>query len=142
MTRMYKNIRVVVAQDDGSGLFSPFPTWDDHRGEPYWLAGRELKVGDDNEIHIPTKIMRELAVKGGYLRTDKRFAIAVATKRFAKESKRQFGGEIVFSEEAKTYLEKGKNNSFIPNSAVEDYDTRLKVYDFIEGYTLEFPEED
>lgn len=143
MTKFIENIRVVIGQYNGSAIFSPFPIWDDHRGESYWLHDYELKVLEDNSIHIPAKILREFAVKAGHLRSDGNFAIAVKTKRFGdKNHKLRFGGEIVRSKDAKIYLEKGKNNSFIPKSEVENYDKRLKVYDFKEGYTLEFPLED
>lgn len=140
---MIQNIRVVVGQYNGSGIFSPFPYWDDHRGESYYLAGYELKVLDTNEIHIPAKILRELAMKRGHLRSDGKFAIAVRSKRFAdKNHKRQFGGEVIHSKDAEVYLEKGKNNSFIPESVFDKGPKRLRVQDYVEGYSLEIDVED
>lgn len=140
---MIKNVRVVVGQYNGSAIFAPFPYWDDHRGESYWLAGHELKVLETNEIHIPAKILRELAVKRGYLRDDGQFVIAVRTKRFGdKKHKLAFGGEVVYSKDAEVYLEKGKNNSFIPESVFDKGEKRLRVQDYTEGYSLEIDVED
>lgn len=140
---MIQNIRVVVGQYNGSGVFAPFPYWDDHSGESYWLAGHELKVLETNEIHIPAKILRELAVKRGYLRDDGKFVIAVRTKRFGdKDHKLQFGGEVVYSKDAEVYLKKGKNNSFIPESVFDNDEKRLLVQDYTEGYSLEIEEDD
>lgn len=143
MSNKILNIRVVVGEFNGSAIFSPFPYWDDHRGETYTLAGHELKVLEDNSIHIPKKILRDLAVKRGYLRKDGKFAIAVKSKRFGdKYRKLRFGGEVIYSKDAELYLEKGKNNSFIPKSVFDGEHTRLKMVDHAEGYELKVVMED
>lgn len=143
MSNKILNIRVVVGEFNGSAIFSPFPYWDDHRGESYWLAGNELKVLEDNSIHIPAKLMREFGVKKGYLRKDGKFAIAVKSKRFADTNhKRQFGGDVIYSKDAELYLEKGKNNSFIPESMFDGERTRLKMVDHTEGYELKVDMDD
>lgn len=149
-----KNIRVVVAQKDGSAVFSPYPGWFDRVGSTYWLAvgeskdgskavARELELGKNKEVRIPAEIMKEIPSLFKVARPDGSYAIAVRTKRGSANHRLAFGGEVVRSEEAIPYLENGENNSFIPDSVIRTDDRgRLRVFDYYEGYTLDIPTEE
>lgn len=146
MTKSRENTRVVLTQDDGSGLFSPFPRWDDHRGKIYHIAGHEVVIGEENEVRIPAELMQEICEEYGVHRADGRYAVAIQNRRFSKEYDKthefDVGGVPIYNDAIKEYLENDENEAFIPNSVTRKPDKMLHMRDDNEGYAMKYVEEE
>lgn len=140
MTDLPPTNKLIVSAKDGRGVFTPFPKWDRHTGESFWVNKKEYKVGVDNRVQIPKTDMKKLAEEAGFIREDGRFAIAMQMSAFEYKTKRAFGGVVVRNEKLQDILENGENGQLISNEYMKtkesDGDKRLLVMDYKEPYRL------
>lgn len=131
---------VVVASKDGRAYFTPFVRYDHHEGEDFTInLGHVLKVGKDNRVRVPAKMVKEIVDSGmGIIRPDGRCAFALQVRQRTDKHQVVNAGEIRISDEIKPYLETGENGDSIPERVMKnDEDTnwkRLRPFDYKETY--------
>lgn len=130
---------VVVSGKDGRATITPFLPYDRHEGEDFWInRNQKLKVGNRNEVRIPTKMMKEIVEQGlGIHRDDGRYAFALQVRYRTDNHQLVIAGEPRISDKIRPYL-KLKNGSPIPERAMRDDDDvswkRLRPFDYKETY--------
>lgn len=89
---------------------------EDLSGHPFFIGNQELKIGKDNIVTIPLKLMKNF----GYLRTDGRYAVPIQISYRHVKGVKAVGGRIIKSPNLGKYLEIIKDGQSLPKAAVVD----------------------
>lgn len=96
---------------------------EDFSGHTFYIGNQELKIGENNIVTIPLKIMEEI----GYKRTDGRYVVPIQLSYRHVNKVKVVGGRIIKSEQLGKYLEVIKDGQSLPKEAVVDNIDSLEV---------------
>lgn len=96
---------------------------EDLSGHPFFIGNHELKIGKDNIVTIPLKLMK----KFGYLRSDGRYAVPIQISWRHVNGVKAAGGGIIKTPQLGKYLELIKDGQSLPKAAVVEDPSSLEV---------------
>lgn len=109
----------VVSDETGVGKFSLskfMKEVDDLSGHAFHIGNHELKIGENNIVTLPLKLMEKI----GYKRTDGRYAVAFRIGYRHVNKEKVAGGYIIKTPHIGKYLELSKDGQRLPKAAVVD----------------------